>query len=354
MIDRKLESKISPLQNSKLVNNIFLVRNKKYVGDKIRCYYPIKAFSKNFFLKELYRLIISIYIIIKFDPKVIISAGLVLHGVYANILGRILKKNTILLLMGEAELPLDIPIKSIKNKILLKIALLADRIGVRGTSSKRKLILCGYPAERIFISHNVFLFDDFKSLNVKKEYDLIFIGNFYKEKRIDILINIVNKLINIKGLKINLVLIGEGCLEREIKDQVNTLSLNQKVIIIPFTQKKELNTYLNKSRILVLTSEAEGLPMVVVEALSAGIPTVAFDVANISDIIKDGINGFLIPFGDTELYADKLELLLSNNELYKEFCNSTVVFKQQYEILFSLAYITKKWDEQLHILLKEK
>jgi glycosyltransferase involved in cell wall biosynthesis len=71
----------------------------------------------------------------------------------------------------------------------------ADYIGTRGTRSKAWLIEQGIKAEKIFINPNVFDFEEFKPITVKKEYDLVYVGLLKEYKRVDLLIDIVEILV---------------------------------------------------------------------------------------------------------------------------------------------------------------
>jgi glycosyltransferase involved in cell wall biosynthesis len=69
---------------------------------------------------------------------------------------------------------------------------------------------------------------------------------------------------------------------------------------------------LDESTLLVLSSESEGLPRVVLEAFARGRPVVAFDVGGIADAVKPERNGLLVPAGDTRGLADALTRVLSD------------------------------------------
>ena len=65
------------------------------------------------------------------------------------------------------------------------------------------------------------------------------------------------------------------------------------------------------------TSIYEGLPMSVLEAMSMGLPVIAPDTGGLGEIIKNGVNGFLISSREPEKFAEKCILLFKNNQLYK-------------------------------------
>ena len=70
--------------------------------------------------------------------------------------------------------------------------------------------------------------------------------------------------------------------------------------------------YLSSS-IFVMSSRYEGLPMVLIEAMTCGLPLVSFDCeCGPREVIQDSVNGFLIPTFDIKEFADKLMLLMEN------------------------------------------
>ena len=75
-------------------------------------------------------------------------------------------------------------------------------------------------------------------------------------------------------------------------------------------RQKEVNSYLEKSQIYVMTSRSEGLPMCLLEAKAFRLPSVSFDIPGANEIIRDGINGYLVRAFDCQAMAHKLEWLM--------------------------------------------
>lgn len=82
--------------------------------------------------------------------------------------------------------------------------------------------------------------------------------------------------------------------------------------------QKDVERYLLRSSIFAFTSSSEGFPNVVGEAMSAGLPVISYDcVAGPSDMIEDGVNGYLVPVFDDELFKQRL-LELMDDETKRE------------------------------------
>ena len=76
--------------------------------------------------------------------------------------------------------------------------------------------------------------------------------------------------------------------------------------------------YCSKSDILMLPSNYEGLPMVILEAMSFGTPVVASDVGGVSEIVRNDVNGYALE-NDAQLFADKIQYILENKDVYEIF-----------------------------------
>jgi glycosyltransferase involved in cell wall biosynthesis len=82
----------------------------------------------------------------------------------------------------------------------------------------------------------------------------------------------------------------------------------------------------------MLPSNYEGLPMVIIEAMSCGVPVVASDVGGVSEIVRNDINGYTLP-NRAELFAEKIEEILSNDDLYARMSKSALeIFERELTI----------------------
>ena len=136
-----------------------------------------------------------------------------------------------------------------------------------------------------------------------------------------------------------LVIIGGGELLDSLQKKIIELGLDKRVHIKPYTNHIE-QEYLNAS-VLLSTSRREGLPMVMIEAMSFGLPVVAYDCkTGPSDIIIDCQNGFLIPLGDKEKMLKHMLDLAKNSELRIQMSK----FAIESSMRFTPEIIYPKWD----------
>lgn len=78
---------------------------------------------------------------------------------------------------------------------------------------------------------------------------------------------------------------------------------------------KQIRKFYRAAQVLVVPSAYEGLPMVIMEAFQTGLPAVATDVGGNSEIIEDGINGFLVPVDEPDVLAKRCVSILSDSAL---------------------------------------
>lgn len=151
--------------------------------------------------------------------------------------------------------------------------------------------------------------------NIKRENQILIVGRLIKTKNHDRLIKLFSQ---IDGPDWKLIIVGDDAIKQKNKIKlqklIKELKLENRVILEG--KQSNIEKYYLKSKIFVFTSSSEGFPNVIGEAMSAGLPVVAYDcVAGPSEMIKDGENGYLIPLFDDELFKVKLEMLMKDSAL---------------------------------------
>ena len=114
-----------------------------------------------------------------------------------------------------------------------------------------------------------------------------------------------------RGVDATLVLAGDGDMRSMIEDRSETLGVADRVRITGWVTGPEVRDLIRSSRALVMASFAEGLPMVIMEALAMGRPVASSSIAGIPELVKDGDTGWLFPSGDPASVADAIERLFS-------------------------------------------
>jgi len=134
---------------------------------------------------------------------------------------------------------------------------------------------------------------------VPAEPRLVCVGRLCEQKGQLLLLEAVHQLAA-EGLRFKLVLVGDGPLHSEIAALIARLGLQDRVEITGWASSSEVRQHILASRAMVLPSFAEGLPVVIMEALALGRPVITTYVAGIPELVKPGVCGWLVPPGSVE------------------------------------------------------
>lgn len=158
----------------------------------------------------------------------------------------------------------------------------------------------------------------------------IAVGRLASQKGFDFMIEIWKEVAR-KHPDWTLNIYGEGKKEKSLKSKINKYHLQDKIIIHPFS--KNVYELYNNSSVFLFTSRYEGLPLVLMEAMSAGLPIISYDCkCGPKDIINDGKDGYIIPFGNQTLFAEKLSILLDNEDLRTQMGKYGINKMQNFDI----------------------
>lgn len=160
-------------------------------------------------------------------------------------------------------------------------------------------------------------------------------------KRFDRIIPIAKKVFA-KHPDWSWVICGDGDERANLEKLISENNLNGKVILAGSITN--IAEFYKNSAMFVLTSQMEGLPMVLLEAKAHKLPIVAFDIqTGPSDIVRDNQNGFLIEPYNLEAMAEKINLLIENEDLRKHFSDNTILDIEK----FSQERIIEQWIKLL-------
>ena len=131
---------------------------------------------------------------------------------------------------------------------------------------------------------------------------LVCVGRLCEQKGQLLLINAARQLAA-KGAEFELVLAGDGEMRKEIDALILSQGLEDQIRITGWISSDRVREELLAARALVLPSLAEGLPVVLMEAMSLCRPVISTFVAGIPELVLPGVNGWLVPAGDVEALA---------------------------------------------------
>lgn len=179
----------------------------------------------------------------------------------------------------------------------------------------------------------------------QKEKALITVGRLIERKGIDMLAKMAPRLLK-KHKDWKWYMLGDGELRGLLEETVAKYGLEKQLILTGNVTNVE--AYLEKSSIYVMTSRIEGLPMCLLEAAGCDLPCVSFDIpTGPAEIIEQGKNGFLISAFDVEKMEKTLDRLMEEDAALKELTEAAAGYRKTLEAKFGKEAILDQWEELL-------
>ncbi|MDD4582927.1 MAG: glycosyltransferase [Eubacteriales bacterium] len=181
----------------------------------------------------------------------------------------------------------------------------------------------------------------------KRTVQLISTGILYHIKNHKLLIDAFAK-VELRHTDIHLNILGDGELREELERQITEYGLEDKINILGITD--DVAYYLNLADIYVMSSNSEGLPLSVLEAMACGLPIITTEAGGVVDIVKNGENGFITPVGDVESLSRAMIELIENDKLRKAMGTASRKKAIELDILncvgkYQKLYMNEKLDD---------
>lgn len=138
------------------------------------------------------------------------------------------------------------------------------------------------------------------------------------------------KLVKEKVNNTKLHIIGDGELRDKIEEKIIELDLKNDVILRG--KREDINAELNKANVFVLSSNYEGLPLSVLEAMSCGLPIVSTNAGGVIDIVKNEINGLIVERNNKVELANAMIKMCDNKKLIKDMGTKSHELSEKYDI----------------------
>ena len=178
-------------------------------------------------------------------------------------------------------------------------------------------------------------------LSVRKDYNerenvILTVGRLDANKNQRLLIE---AFANLNVVNWKLVIVGDGILREEYIKLTSSLGISDKVDFVG--NISNVSDYYNKAKIFVFTSQSEGFPNALLEAMSFGLPCISTDCpSGPSEIIKNNENGYLIEVNNRVQLEGQMTNLMNNQRLCLEFSAKALLSIDKYK----LQEIYKHWE----------
>lgn len=150
------------------------------------------------------------------------------------------------------------------------------------------------------------LFDERPPTPVGRPATVLTIGRLAPEKGQSVAIDAVDELVHQRGVPVTLRLVGDGPDRELLEAAIAERDLSDEVVLVGSLLPGEVAAELRAADVACLSSFAEGLPMVIMEAMAVGVPVVAPRIAGISELVTHGETGWTYPAGRSDLLADAI------------------------------------------------
>ena len=176
---------------------------------------------------------------------------------------------------------------------------------------------------------------------------IVFAGRFMQQKDP---VRIVETLAACQDLAWKCSMLGDGPLMPEVKEAIHKAGLENRFDLPGWVTPEQVKETFLTSDILLMPSLSEGLPVVGVQALSAGLAFAVSKIGGFIDLVEDGVNGYLIPPGEDLLWQQSIRQLLSSPQTLLTFRKASLKIAQR----FDLPLIAKSYLQLFDKVLSEK
>lgn len=346
--DNGILAHLGPLSASKKCSRVWMVSTNPVPAlPKVTAIYPPKWLIKTIGLMPA-RLLTFAWAAMRKRPHVVGGFDIMANGIVAVIVGRLIGARSMYFCLGGPAEVYDggihmadsyftkMETAAVVESRLLRIVAASDMVITMGTGAVSFFRDKGVDTDFYVMSGGIDPMG-FKPAVEAPSYDLILTGRLVEIKRIDVVLlavkNIVDKIPEIKA-----VIVGDGKLREELHRMAKDLGVDRNVSFVG--HQNDVENWLRKSKVFVLTSDSEGLSLSMIEAMMTGLPAVVSDVGDLGDLVENGVNGYLVPRRSPDLFADRIIELLSDAQKLTALSKAA-----RYS---ALRYTTKaaaaKWD----------
>lgn len=340
LLDNSLNCLIQPLIMADNVDHIYILRDASadIISDKITFItdYGCKSKGK---IRQLYRLREGFRICNKFRIDIVVGVLIYPHGYIGRIISAIKRLPYIhITIAGHREFWLYGRLIELFNLYMFKKS---KTITVTGNKTRSYLLTKGIDCNKVVVLPNVIDMNKYQDFNKHREHDIISVSRLDKYKNVSILLKAIAKIKSKKEIKA--LIVGDGPEFHNLKAESEILRISENVHFEGWVsdEDKKIDLY-NSCKIYILCSKGEGFPLALLEGMACGCVPIITDVGDITDLVSNGINGYILKdYTDENELASLLELLLSSPEKI----NNLSVKAKEVKNKYSFEQVSLIWNE---------
>lgn len=358
-VQRVIFDKLNSLIENNSIDLIHLGGNNDvpafYIDSRIRVHGLSVASSSQSVVKKTINFIKSFvqfkHLLANITPDVIVNANTVLVSWFLPFLSRRIPKIVELHQSYDGVLIFNKDAygeNSLRSKLLMalrnNIYPLYDKVVVLTHTDKKKW---GY--KNCTVIPNFTNLRPNITISEKDDFNFIWVGRMCHQKGVDILLDVWNRFCKIND-RCKLIIVGDGTgkYKEMMEKYLSESYFKNRITYIP--QTDDITYYYSLSSVFISTSRFEGLPLVLVEAATMGLPIIGFDITGNDEVIVNGKNGYSVPLYDIDKYVEYMNSLYVNKNVLQSMGNASIEISNS----FSKDEIMKKWNDLFKSLSEKK
>ena len=358
-VQRVIFDKLNSLIENNSIDLIHLGGNNDvpafYIDSRIRVHGLSVASSSQSVVKKTINFIKSFvqfkHLLANITPDVIVNANTVLVSWFLPFLSRRIPKIVELHQSYDGVLIFNKDAygeNSLRSKLLMalrnNIYPLYDKVVVLTHTDKKKW---GY--KNCTVIPNFTNLRPNITISEKDDFNFIWVGRMCHQKGVDILLDVWNRFCKIND-RCKLIIVGDGTgkYKEMMEKYLSESYFKNRITYIP--QTDDITYYYSLSSVFISTSRFEGLPLVLVEAATIGLPIIGFDITGNDEVIVNGKNGYSVPLYDIDKYVEYMNSLYVNKNVLQSMGNASKEISNS----FSKDEIMKKWNDLFKSLSEKK
>jgi len=159
---------------------------------------------------------------------------------------------------------------------------------------------------------------------------ILFLHRLSRRKGADLLPDIIKEFRDQNDMVF--LIMGDGPERKNIELGIKNYELWEKIKMIGSVSNVQVPLYFAASDIYLMPSEEEGMPNALLEAMATGVPFVASDVAAVREMTPVSMHEFVLPYGETKAFAEKIKKLLTDEELRKKISREEQEWVRRYDV----------------------
>jgi len=170
-----------------------------------------------------------------------------------------------------------------------------------------------------------------------------FVGRLGEEKNLHVLLDSLIAIAD-QVPRLSFLFVGEGPLRNEMEQRLKAAGLSERTRFVGLVPYARIPDYLAACDLFATASVSEVHPLVVIEALAAGLPVVAFTSPGIVDTISDGRNGMLAPEGDIRGLEERLAILATDEALRSRLASNATVDAAGFDVTHTVDLLLEHYE----------